>query len=69
MRRQCSNPYRGMLRRKRLAMERCLTPREYARVGAELRVQEAEFPAGVAILRLILFTGSRRGEIEGLRWD
>lgn len=39
------------------------------RVGAELRVQEAEFPAGVAILRLILFTGSRRGEIEGLRWD
>ena len=50
-------------------MERYLTPREYARVGAELRAQEAEFPAQVAILRLLLFTGARRGEIEGLRWD
>ncbi|WP_231733317.1 MULTISPECIES: site-specific integrase [unclassified Blastomonas] len=69
MRRKGSNPCRGMPRYKRQAMERYLTPREYARVGAELRAQEAEFPAQVAILRLLLFTGARRGEIEGLRWD
>lgn len=69
MRRKGSNPCRGMPRYKRQAMERYLTPREYARVGAELRAQEAEFAAQVAILRLLLFTGARRGEIEGLRWD
>lgn len=69
MRRKGSNPCRGMPRYKRQAMERYLTPREYARVGAELRAQEAEYPAQVAILRLLLFTGARRGEIEGLRWD
>lgn len=69
MRRKGSNPCRGMPRYKRQAMERYLTPREYARVGAELRAQEAAFPAQVAILQLLLFTGARRGEIEGLRWD
>lgn len=69
MRRKGSNPCRGMPHYKRHAMERYLTPREYARVGAELRAQEAEFPTQVAILRLLLFTGARRGEIEGLQWD
>jgi len=69
MRRKGSNPCRGMPRYKRRAMERYLTPREYARVGAELRAQELEFPQQVAIIRLLLYTGARRGEIEQLHWD
>ena len=69
MRRKGSNPCRGMPRYSRRAMERYLTAREYARVGAELRAQESEFPRQVAIIRLLLYTGARRGEIEQLRWD
>lgn len=69
MRRKGSNPCRGMPRYKRQAMERYLTPAEYARVGRELRLQEAEFPQQVAVVRLLLYTGARRSEIEKLQWD
>ena len=69
MRRKGSNPCRGMPRYKRRAMERYLTPAEYARVGRELRAQEKEFPRQVAVIRLLLYTGARRSEIEKLQWD
>ena len=69
MRRKGSNPCRGMPRYKRQAMERYLTPREYARIGAELRACENEAPEQVAVIRLLLYTGARRSEIEKLRWD
>ena len=55
MRRKGSNPCRGMPRYKRQAMERYLTPREYARVGAELR---ARAPARRVLGRLGLRHGA-----------
>ena len=67
MRRKGSNPCRGMPRFKRPKMERYLTPAEYRRLGAALREAEAEYPIPVAIVRLLMFTGARMGEIRFLR--
>lgn len=69
LRRKGSNPCRGMPRYWREPKERYLTPTEYRRIGAALREQEAAYPAQVAIMRLLLFTGARVGEILNLRWD
>ncbi|WP_240946910.1 site-specific integrase [Novosphingobium sp. ERW19] len=69
LRRKGSNPCWGMPRNKREPKERSLTPAEYRRIGAALREQEAADPAQVAIVRLLLFTGARIGEILNLRWE
>jgi integrase len=68
LRRKGSNPCRGMPRFKREPMERYLLPLEYRRVAAALRKDEAHYPAHVAIVRLLLFTGARVGEIRDLQW-
>jgi integrase len=49
-------------------MERYLLPLEYRRLAAVLLEDEERFPAHVAIVRLLLFTGARVGEIRDLRW-
>ena len=69
LRRRGSNPCRGMPRYKREPKERYLSPAEYRRIGAALREEEASYPAQVAIVRLLLFTGARLGEILNLRWE
>lgn len=69
LRRKGSNPCRGMPRYKRDAKERYLTPKEYRRLGQELRAEERVNPVPVAILRLLLFTGARNGEITKLQWE
>ena len=69
LRRKGSNPCRGMPRYKRDAKERYLTPLEYRRLGAALRVAEARSPAHVAIIRLLTYTGARIGEIRDLQWE
>jgi integrase len=69
LRRNGSNPCRGMPRYRRPRKERYLTPIEYRRVGAALRDDAGAFPAQVAIMRLLLFTGARVGEIVNLRWE
>jgi len=69
LRRKGSNPCRGMPRYWREPKERFLTPAEYRRIGAALREEEAVYPAQVAALRLLLFTGARVGEIMNLRWE
>jgi integrase len=69
LRRKGSNPCRGMPRFKREAAERYLSPIEYRRIAAALRDDATEFPAHVAIVRLLLFTGARLGEIRDLQWD
>lgn len=64
-----SNPCKGIPRYKQPLRERFLTTREYQRLAAVLRGREGEIPRTVAIVRLLLFTGARTGEIERLRWE
>jgi integrase len=69
LRRKGSNPCRGMPRFKRERMERFLSPLEYRRMAAALREDEAGHGVQVAIVRLLMFTGARLGEIRDLQWD
>ncbi|MGH9914541.1 MAG: tyrosine-type recombinase/integrase, partial [Pyrinomonadaceae bacterium] len=69
LRRKGSNPCRGLARYKREPVERYLAPVEYRRFGLALREDETRFPVQVAIVRLLLYTGARVGEIRDLRWD
>jgi integrase len=69
LRRKGSNPCRGMPRYRRPPRERYLTPLEYRRIGNALREDADTHPAQVAIIRLLLFTGARVGEIQNLRWE
>ncbi|WP_373486621.1 tyrosine-type recombinase/integrase, partial [Blastomonas sp.] len=69
LRRNGSNPCRGMPRYKRPPRERYLTPMEYRRISAALREDAEGYPLQVAIIRLLLSTGARVGEIQNLRWE
>lgn len=69
LRRKGSNPCRGLSRYRREPKERYLTPLEYRRLAGSLREAEARSPAEVAIIRLLLYTGARVGEIRDLQWE
>jgi len=68
-RRKGSNPCRGTPRFKRALPERFLSPAEFRRLATTLREAEEEFPIAVAVIRLLIYTGARAGEIKGLRWE
>jgi integrase len=65
------NPVRGVKRFRDRRNERFLDAEELTRLGATLARAEAEGenPYALAIIRLLLLTGARKGEIESLRWD
>jgi integrase len=65
------NPVRGVKRFADHKGERFLSEAELARLGAALRTlgDEGANPYGLAIIKLLVFTGARRGEIEKLRWQ
>jgi integrase len=67
-----SNPARRIARFREVARERYLTPAELARLGAVLLRAVPEGLASVwtvALVRLLLLTGARWGEIRTLRWE
>ncbi len=64
-----SNPCKNTRRYKMEARERFLSPDEIGRLNAVLARDEFYRPQIVAIVRLLLLTGCRYGEIAGLQWD
>lgn len=76
------NPCRGICRYAERRRERFLSVAELTRLGSALKAleeaykagkdprrQQSEIPAGLAAVRLLVFTGARVGEILGLRWE
>lgn len=65
------NPVRGVKRYRDQRNERFLDAEELTRLGEALAKAEAEGenPYALAIIRLLLLTGARKGEIEKLRWS
>ena len=69
MRPENSNPCRGIRRYRRKGRERYLSGDEIRRLSARLAAHEARWPQQVAVIRLLLLTGCRKGEILTLRWS
>lgn len=65
------NPVHGVTRYKDGRSERFLSAQELARLGEAVEAAEAEgrSATGLAVIRLLVTTGARKGEIEALRWD
>ena len=64
-----SNPCKGLRRRKSSFKARYLTTDEFAALGRALDKAQAVFPTAVAALRFLLYTGARKSEALGLRWE
>ena len=63
-----SNPCRHIEKFKERKRERMLSPAELARLGDALAAYHGS-PYVVAAIKLLVFTGARRNEVLGLRWD
>ena len=66
------NPCKGIERYREEGRERFLSPEELGRLGQTLDALEAAQEVDVyaaAAIRLLIFTGARRGEVLALRWD
>ena len=64
-----SNPCKNTRRYATTPKERFLTPEEMARLNVVLTRDEFWCPQAVAVIRLLLLTGCRAGEVIGLQWD
>ena len=64
-----TSPCKNTRRFKTAPKERYLTPDEIERLNAVLTRNEFYCPQTVAIIRLLLLTGCRFGEIAALEWD
>ena len=72
MRPEGANPCRHVKKYPEHKRERFLSDEEYGRLGAALRDAEREgftSPAAIAVIRLLMLTGCRSGEIMSLRWE
>lgn len=65
------NPVRGVKRFKDKASQRFLSIEEYGRLGAALTAcaTDGYNEQALSIIRLLILTGARKGEIEKLRWS
>ena len=66
-----SNPVHGVERFKDKSSERFLTTNEIGQLGQALEACRADGynAAGLAVIRLLLLTGCRKSEVEGLQWS
>ena len=64
-----TNPCAGIKRYRRRGRERFLSAAEVGRLGPVLARREGAHPQAVAIIRLLLLTGCRKGEIISLKWS
>ena len=64
-----SNPCRGIRRYRRTGRERFLSNDEIRRLSARLTAHEDRWPQQVALVRLLLLTGCRKGELLTLQWS
>ena len=69
MRPEGSNPCRGIKRYRRKGRRRFLSDDEIRRLSARLTAHEVRSPQQVAVIRLLLLTGCRKGEILTLQWS
>ena len=69
MRREDSNPCRGLRRRKTGFEAHYLTDDEFAALGRVLNDAEADHPVAVSALRFLLYTGARKSEALRLKWE
>ena len=63
-----TNPCTGIRRYRRQGRERFLSVAEIRRLGRVLARHDADHPQATAIIRLLLLTGCRKGEIVSLKW-
>ena len=68
MRPEGSNPCLGIKRYRRKGRERFLSDDEIRRLSARLTAHEARWPQHVAVIRLLLLTGCRKGELLTVQW-
>ena len=64
-----SNPGRGIRRYRRKGRERFLSQDELRRLSERLSAHATRFPQQVAVIRPLLLTGCRKGEILTLLWS
>ena len=67
-----TNPSTALRRYPEHKRERYLRVEELARLGVAIEAAEAsgtERPEALALVRLLLLTGARLGEIQALRWE
>ena len=69
LRRENSNPCKGLRRRKTGFTAHYLTDGEFAALGRALDDAEADYPVAVAVLRFLLYTGARKSEALRLKWE
>jgi integrase len=69
LRPQGTNPAHRVKRNKEVARSRYLSVEEFKRLSASLDHFQPRFPNVVNLLRLLMLTGARRGEIMTLRWN
>ncbi len=63
-----TNPCAGIKRYRRRGRQRFLSTAEIRRLGEVLSRHEVDHPQATAIIRLLLLTGCRKGEIVTLKW-
>ena len=69
LRREDSNPCKGLRRRKTGFTAHYLTDDEFAALGRAFDGAEADHPVAVAALRFLLYSGARKSEALRLKWE